>query len=71
MRAVRRLVRLLALVGVVAGAAAVARRRLAGPGERIDLYFFDGSMTSLDPEAPESAHMLVLARDALAAARDA
>lgn len=71
MRLLRKLLGLLALVGVAVGAAVVARRRLTGPDERVDLYFFDGSMSSFDADSPDAAAMLTLARDALDAARGA
>jgi hypothetical protein len=59
-----------ALLLVGAGAAAfVWRRRGAGPGERVDLYFSDGSMVSFGPGSPEGDRLLPLARRALAAAR--
>jgi hypothetical protein len=57
---------------LLAGAAAAAfvwRRRGAGPRERVDLYFSDGSMVSFAPDSPEGDRLLPLARWALAAAR--
>ena len=36
--------------------------------ERVDLYFADGSMVSLDGGSPEAARLLPLAHDALRAA---
>jgi hypothetical protein len=57
---------------LLAGAAAAAfvwRRRGAGPRERVDLYFSDGSMVSFAPDSPEGDRLLPLARRALAAAR--
>ena len=55
---------------LVAGAAAVAgvvvgRRLLQRPSERIDLYFEDGSMISLDADSTESQRLLPIARDLL------
>lgn len=62
--------RLLAL-GIAGAAAgfAVWRRRSAGPAERVDLHFEDGSMISLAPAAGDAERLLALARDVLAAAR--
>jgi hypothetical protein len=37
--------------------------------ERLDLYFADGSMVSIDGASPEAARFLPLAHDALRAAR--
>ena len=37
--------------------------------ERIDLYFADGSMSSLDGGPPEATRLLAQARDGLRAAR--
>jgi hypothetical protein len=63
--------RLKALLLIVAGAivgALIARRFLQGPDERIDLYFEDGSMVSLDSGSPEAQRLLPVARDLLSAA---
>jgi hypothetical protein len=49
------------------GAGLYARRGRAR--ERVDLYFGDGSMVSLDGTSPEAARLLPLAHDALRAAR--
>jgi hypothetical protein len=68
-RAIRRLFGLVALVGVAIGATVVVRRRLSRPGERIDLYFADGSMTSLEAGDVEADGLFALARDGLGAAR--
>jgi hypothetical protein len=56
---------------LVAGAAAAAfawRRRTAG-GERVDLYFADGSMFSLAGDSDHWQRLVSLAKDVLAAAR--
>ena len=58
----------LLLVGAAA-AAFVWRRRAAGPRERVDLYFSDGSMVSFEPGSPAGDRLLPLAGRALAAAR--
>ncbi|HVM17479.1 MAG TPA: hypothetical protein VM290_07855 [Gaiellaceae bacterium] len=64
--------RRLSAVGVLvgaAGAAALLRRRSAERRERVDVYFEDGSMLSLEDGAPDAAQLLAHARDALRAAR--
>ncbi len=61
----RRLSVLLALVAAFAGAV-LARRRGAARRERVDLYYDDGSMVSLDGRTPESERLLALAARALA-----
>jgi hypothetical protein len=45
------------------------RRRAARRRERVDIYFEDGSMTSLVDGSPEAATVLPLARRFLDAAR--
>jgi hypothetical protein len=53
--------------GSLLGIGLYARR---GRGrDRVDLYFADGSMISIDPSMPEAARLLPLARDAVRAAR--
>jgi hypothetical protein len=63
--------KLVALVGLtaaaVAGAAVWQRRRRRR--ERVDLYFVDGSMVSLEQGSLEADRLLPLAHDVLAAAR--
>jgi hypothetical protein len=63
----RRLVALLLGAGSLLGIGLYARRGSAR--ERLDLYFADGSMVSLDGASPEAASVLPLAHDALRAAR--
>ena len=58
---------LVVLLGAGAGAALWARRRPAR--ERVDLYFEDGSMISLDETREEADRLLPLAHDVLAVAR--
>ena len=71
MRLIRRLLGLVVLAVVAAGAAILVRRRVGGSRERVDLYFEDGSMTSLEDGTPDAQRLLGFARDALAAARSA
>ena len=61
----RRLVAAVAAVGAVAGAVVLWRRRADGAGARADLYFSDGSMLSLDADAPEIDGLLRTARAAV------
>lgn len=56
------------LVAAAAGALLLRRRRGARP-ERVDLYFADGSMVSLESGSADGDRLLPLARRALAAAR--
>jgi hypothetical protein len=44
-------------------------RRGGRPHERIDLYFADGTLTSLDGGSSEAARLVARARDALRTAR--
>ena len=53
--------------GSLLGIGLYARRGRAQ--ERIDLYFADGSMSSLDGGSPEATRLLAQARDGLRAAR--
>jgi hypothetical protein len=53
---------------VLAGAAAAVvflRRRKAARAERVDLYYEDGSMISLEDGTPEAERLLAVARDAV------
>jgi hypothetical protein len=63
----RRLLALGLAVGSLLGIGLYARRARAQ--ERIDLYFADGSLTSLDGGAPEATRLVAQARAALRAAR--
>jgi len=58
-------------LGLAGAAAGIAfwRSRRAGPEERVDLYFEDGSMVSLALTAGDAERLLDRARDVLAAAR--
>ena len=53
--------------GSLLGLGLYARRGRAR--ERIDLYFADGSLSSLDGGSPEVARLVARAREALRAAR--
>ena len=67
----RRLFGFVTLAAVAAGAAFVLRRRVAGARERVDLYYEDGSMATLEAGDPDADSLLSHARDALAAVRAA
>jgi hypothetical protein len=70
-RLLRRLFRLLTLAALVAGAVVAVRRLFGGERVRADLYYEDGSMTSLEGGSPGSEQLFVLAAEALEAARAA
>ena len=63
----RRLLAVLLGAASLLGVGLYARRGRAR--ERLDLYFSDGSMLSLDGTSPEAAQLLSLAHDALRAGR--
>jgi hypothetical protein len=63
----RRLLTFVVVAGSLAGAVAW-RRRQALRRERVDLYFADGSMISLDQGALEADRLLPMAREVLDAA---
>ena len=65
----RRLLGLAALVGFALAVASFVRRGAGRRRERVDLYYDDGSMVSLQDGSPESERLLALGRDALRAAR--
>jgi hypothetical protein len=62
---VRRALGILAMTGAALGAAVYLRRRSEGSAARADLYFEDGSMLSLDRDAPEIDGLLRAARSAV------
>ena len=58
-----------ALVLAAAAAAGAVLRRRRRPAARVDLYYEDGSMISLENGSPDAALLLPLAEDALLAVR--
>ena len=63
----RRALGLLVAATAAAGAIVVLRRRSTAAAVRADLYFADGSMLSLDDDAPEIDGLMRAARAALGA----
>ncbi len=63
----RRLLAILLGAASLLGVGIYARRGRSR--ERLDLYFADGSVASLDGASPEAAGLLPFAHDALAAGR--
>ena len=63
----RRLIALALAAGSLLGIGLYARRGRSR--ERIDLYFADGSMTTLGDDSPGAAQLIAQAREALRAAR--
>jgi hypothetical protein len=53
------------LVGAAAVGTVLARRALRRSEERVDLYFDDGSMISLEGDSAEAQRLLPVARDLL------
>jgi hypothetical protein len=47
----------------------MCRRSFAGPRDRVDVYFDDGSMVSFVDGSPEAEKLLPVAGELLAAAR--
>jgi hypothetical protein len=68
-RALRRLFGFLILVGVAFAGVVVYRRRFATRRERIDLYYEDGSLVSLEQGSGGGDGLLPLAHDVLRSAR--
>lgn len=69
MRALRKLLGFLMLVGVAFAGIVLYRRRFLTRRERVDLYFEDGSLVSLEEGSEGSAALLSHAHDAVRAAR--
>ena len=69
MRALRKLVGFLLLVGVALAGLVVYRRRFQGRRERVDLYYEDGSLVSVEQGSDGANGVLPLASDVLRAAR--
>jgi hypothetical protein len=63
----RKLLALGFAAGSLLGIGLYARR--SKESERVDLYFADGSLSSLDDGSPEATRLLAQAREALRAAR--
>jgi hypothetical protein len=68
-RLLRKVFGFFALVGIAFAAIIVYRRRLASRKERVDLYYEDGSLVSLEEGSAGAERLLTLAHDALAAVR--
>jgi hypothetical protein len=68
-RALRRLFGFLVLVGVAFAGIVVYRRRFLGRRERVDLYYEDGSLASLEEGTDGAVTLLSHAHDAVRAAR--
>ena len=64
-----KLVTVFGLTAAAAAAGAVVWQRRQRRRERVDLYFADGSMVSLEQGSLEADRLLPLAHDVLAAAR--
>ncbi|HEY7195669.1 MAG TPA: hypothetical protein VH306_00610 [Gaiellaceae bacterium] len=65
----RRLARLLALVGAAAAGLAILRRARGEARERVEVSFDDGSSVSFDGSSAEAERLMPLARRVLASAR--
>jgi hypothetical protein len=63
----RRALGLLVAAAAAGGAIVLLRRRSSTTAARADLYFADGSMLSLDDEAPEIDGLMRAARAAMGA----
>jgi hypothetical protein len=68
-RALRRLLGFLALVGVAFAGIVIYRRRFAARRDRVDLYFEDGSLVSFEQGSDDAGRLLPLAHDVIHAAR--
>ena len=65
----RRLLGLAGVAGVALAAAAFVRRGAGHRRERVDLYYEDGSMVSLQEGSAAAAPLLALGRETLRAAQ--
>jgi hypothetical protein len=68
-RALRRLFGFLLLAAFGFAAVVVYRRRFAARRERLDLYYEDGSLVSIEQGSDRGARLLPLAHDVLRAAQ--
>jgi len=68
-RTLRKLFGFLVLVGVGFAGIVVLRRRFHARRERVDLYYEDGSLVSLEQGSDGAGTLLALAHDAVSAAR--
>ena len=68
MRLLRRVFGLFALVGVALAAIVVYRRRFSTRRERVDLYYEDGTLVSLEEGSPGAERLLAHAHDAVSSA---
>ncbi|MGD0166168.1 MAG: hypothetical protein ABSC51_02605 [Gaiellaceae bacterium] len=59
---------LILAAGSIAGAFYIRQQLSASPGERVDLYFADGTLLELEPEAAVTEELLTLGRELLASA---
>ena len=69
MRALRRLLGFLTLVGIAFAGIVIYRRRFLLRRERVDLYFEDGSLVSFEQGSDGAGRLLPLAHDVVHAAR--
>ena len=69
MRALRKLLGFLTLVGIAFAGIVVYRRRFVERRERVDLYFENGSLLSFEQGSDDAGRLLPLAHDVIRAAR--
>ncbi len=69
MRALRKLLGFLTLVGIAFAGIVVYRRRFLARREQADLYFEDGTLVSFEQGSDGAARLLPLAHDVIRAAR--
>jgi hypothetical protein len=68
-RALRKLLGFLTLVGIAFAGIVIYRRRFVARRERIDLYFEDGSLVSFEQGSEGAGRLLPLAHQVIRAAR--